>query len=112
MNWCSRIWERGACFDFQSKLSIIVWSTTTPSESSPPASVVRTALLDAADVDATGVVRAHTVIDTSEPPNTSVSHWLQVSLGLDAAIALGSLRSRVPGFRFYFDPLAPLSDGR
>jgi hypothetical protein len=62
-------------------------------------------------VDASGVIRAHTVIDTSGPPNTSLYHWLQVPLGLDAAIALGSRLSLVPGFRFYFDPLAPLNDG-
>jgi hypothetical protein len=62
-------------------------------------------------VDASGVVRAHTVIDTSGPPNTDVFHWLQVPLGLDAAIALGSHLSLVPEFRFYFDPMAPLNDG-
>jgi hypothetical protein len=62
-------------------------------------------------VDASGVVRAHTVIDTSGPPNTGLYHWLQVPLGLDAAIALGSHLSLVPEFRFYFDPMAPLNDG-
>ena len=77
---------------------------TTPSESSPPASVVRTTLLDAA---AFGPIRR----TLSGPPNTGVYHWLQVPLGLDAAIALGSHLSLVPEFRFYFDPMAPLNDG-
>jgi hypothetical protein len=57
-------------------------------------------------IDASGVMIQHEILHSS-----ITETWMQVPVGVDAAIAMGSHLSLVPQFRLYIDPLAGVDDG-